>query len=310
LGLIDKRIYLVLILVVTAWGLNIVMIKFLTQYLHPLMVSAIRMPLAGIVLLPFVWNKNGLYKPTVRQWIFIFFIGLTSIFFHQAFLAYGLESTSATTTSLILGLNPLMTALLASLFVGEKLTAKLMIGVVLGLAGVVMVVTHQADGVPGISGWGDFIIFLSMLAYVAGTLLIKKISGEVPTLIITAYSTIIGAALLNGAAWLSLGSGAYAGLPKAGIIWLVILLSAWGASTLGTLGWNSGVKVLGAGKTAMFLNGMPFASMVGAVLFIGERVYWIHFAAFALTAAGIYLGTVKHRGAVLAPKPDKPGMPA
>ena len=77
----EKTIYFVLALVVISWGLNIVMVKYLTQFISPMFVAAIRMPLAGIVLLPFVFKKYGFYKPNAKQWGLLFLIGLTSIFF-------------------------------------------------------------------------------------------------------------------------------------------------------------------------------------------------------------------------------------
>ena len=43
-------------------------------------------------------------------------------------------------------------------------------------------------------------------------------------------------------------------------------------ASLGTHGWNYGIKVLGAGRTAMFLNGMPFSNMFGGFIFLGENI--------------------------------------
>ncbi len=298
----DKRMYIILSAVVAIWGLNVVMVKYLTQHMDPLIVSAVRMPLAGVVLLPFVWKQYGLYKPDRRQWLFLCLVGFTSIFGHQLLLSYGVRLTSATNSSLILGLNPLTTALLAGMFLGEKLTLRLLAGVCLGLAGVVMAVAADHPGTPfALSGAGDLVMFLAMLAYVLGGLFVRKISGDVPTLVITAYSTMLGAAMLNAAAVVAGGPSAYAHLPADITVWAVMLLSAWGASALGSLGFNAGIKALGAGRTAMFLNGMPFASMAGAVLFLGEKVHWVHVAAFILTTAGIVLGTAKRGDKPVAP---------
>jgi drug/metabolite transporter (DMT)-like permease len=294
----EKFIYAILAMVVISWGLNIVMVKYLTQSLSPLLVAAVRMPLAGIVLLPFVWKMHGFYKPTARQWGLLVLVGLTSIFFHQLFLAYGVVTTTATNASLILGLNPLTTALLAALFVGEKFTFRLAVGILLGLSGVVLVIfTKSADSTVDLSGWGDLIMLLAMLAYVVGGLFIKKISATpIPTLVVTAYSTVIGGVFLNLGTVVYLGPSSYQQIHLTGTAWIVMLLSAWVASSLGTLGWNYGIKLLGANRTAMFLNGMPFASIVGGIIFLNEKIGWIHIVAFMLTTLGIVIATVKTRG--------------
>lgn len=139
-------------------------------------------------------------------------------------------------------------------------------------------------------------MFLSMLAYVIGGLFIKKVSAtSMPTLVVTAYSTLIGGVLLNLGTVAILGPSSYDQIHLSAVAWVVLLMSAWGASSLGTLGWNHGIKFLGANKTAMFLNGLPFASIVGGIIFLDEKIGWIHVIAFALTTVGIIIGTLKKR---------------
>ncbi|NOU84342.1 EamA family transporter [Paenibacillus sp. LMG 31460] len=298
----EKTIYFILALVVISWGLNIVMVKYLTQFISPMLVAAIRIPLAGIVLLPFAFKKYGFYKPNAKQWGLLFLIGLTSIFFHQLFLAYGVVTTTATNASLILGLNPLSTALLASIFIGEKFSMRLGVGILFGFSGVVLVVTSKsADSSVGLSGWGDVIMLLSMLAYVVGALFIKKLSAtSMPTLVVTTYSTLIGGVMLNLGTVTFFGPSSYAQIHLPAMAWAVMFMSAWVASSLGTLGWNHGIKFLGANKTAMFLNGLPFASMVGGIIFLDEKIGWIHVVAFILTTVGIVIGTLKKRDSRLS----------
>ncbi len=297
MGTANRWIYSILAFVVISWGLNIVMVKFLTEFSPPFLVAAVRMPLAGLALLPFVISKYGWYKPTAKQWVLLVLIGLTSIFMHQLFLASGVAMTTATNASLILGLNPLTTALLAAIFVGEKMSLRLLLGILAGFSGVVIVVlSNSAGSSVEVSGWGDLIMLLSMLGYVVGGLLIKTIaSTNIPTLVTTAYSTLIGGIFLNVGAFVKYGPTAYQEVHFSGMGWVVMLLSAWVASSLGTLGWNHGIKLLGANKTSMFINGMPFASMIGAVLFLGEQIHWIHMLAFVLTTLGIVIGTYSPR---------------
>jgi len=301
---VEKTIYIILALVVISWGLNVVMVKYLTLHMSPMLVAAIRMPLAGIVLLLFVWKKYGFYKPSGKQWKLLFFTGLISICLHQLLLGYGVVTTTATNASLILALNPLTTALLASIFVGEKFNRNLGFGILLGFSGVVLVVVSKSpDNAIGLSGWGDGIMFLSMLAYVIGGLLIKKLlETTIPTLVVTAYSTVIGGILLNLGTLAYFGPSAYGQIHFSVTAWFVLFLSAWGASSLGTLGWNHGIKHLGANRTAMFLNGMPFSGMVGGVIFLDEKIASIQVIALILTSMGIVIGNVKPRDSGLASK--------
>lgn len=294
---VERTIYLILTLVVISWGLNVVMVKYLTLNMSPMLVAAIRMPLAGCLLLLFVWKKCGFYKPDGKQWGLLFYIGLTSICLHQLLLGYGVVATTAANASLILALNPLTTALLASIFVGEKFNKNLGFGILLGFSGVVLVVVSKApDSSIGLSGWGDAIMLLAMLLYVIGGLLIKKLlETTIPTLVVTAYSTMIGGILLNLGTLAFFGPSAYGQIHFSPTAWIVVFISAWGASSLGTLGWNHGIKHLGANRTAMFLNGIPFAGMIGGVIYLDEKIAWIHITALLLTSLGIVIGTFKQR---------------
>jgi drug/metabolite transporter (DMT)-like permease len=288
-------IYFILIGVVITWGLNVVMLKYLTEFISPMLVAAIRMPLAGISLLIFAWAKYGFYRPTAKQWLLLFYIAVTSIFVHQILMAYGVVSTSATNASLILGLNPLITALLAALFMNEKLHWRLGVGAILGFSGVVLaVLSKSADNSIALSGWGDAVMVLSMLGYVVGGLFVKQIiSTSIPILVVTAYSTMLGGVLINIGAIFVIGPSGYGLSNLSATAWGVMFISAWGASALGTIGWNYGIKALGAGRTAIFLNGLPFASMIGGALILGERVRWVHLLAFIFTVLGIIIGTRK-----------------
>jgi drug/metabolite transporter (DMT)-like permease len=293
----EKIIYCILAVVVITWGLNVVMVKYLTEFISPMLVVAIRMPLAGIFLLLIAWMKYGLYRPTAKQWLLLIYVALTSIFIHQIFMAYGVVTTSATNASLILGLNPLITAILASLLTNEKLHWKLGIGAILGFSGVVLAVTSKSvDNSIAVSGWGDAIMVVSMLGFVVGGLLVKQvIATDIPILVVTAYSTMLGGIMINIGAIFVIGPSGYEELHLSATAWGVMFMSAWGASSIGTIGWNYGIKALGAGRTALFLNGMPFASMIGGALVLSERIRWIHLAAFVLTVLGIIIGTRKRR---------------
>ncbi|MEX2460721.1 MAG: DMT family transporter [Paenibacillaceae bacterium] len=292
----EKMIYLMLAGVVIIWGLNVVMVKYLTEFISPMLVGAIRMLLAGGSLLIMAWMKYGFYRPTAKQWLLLIYIGATSIFVHQIFMAYGVVSTSATNASLILGLNPLITALLAAaLFITEKLHWKLVVGAILGFSGVVIaVVAKSGDTSLAISGWGDVIMVFSMLAFAVGGLLVKQIiATDIPILVVTAYSTMLGGIFINIGALFVIGPSGYGEFHLSATAWGVMFFSVWGSSTIGAIGWNYGINALGAARTAMFLNGMPFASMVGGALFLGEHIRFIHLIAFILTVLGIIIGTRK-----------------
>lgn len=135
-------------------------------------------------------------------------------------------------------------------------------------------------------------MFFSMLMYVAGGLLIRKLAVRgVPVLLITALSQMFGVVFLWCAALAVQPASFYFGLKVTPFQWLVILASALLSTAIGSLGWNYGIRQLGASRTAVFLNGMPLASLLFAALFLGERLQLVHLLALLMIVAGVYLGS-------------------
>jgi drug/metabolite transporter (DMT)-like permease len=286
----DGLLFLMLAVVVTFWGLNVVMVKYLTA-LPPLYVSSMRMTLAALCFLPImVIYRKHLKLPKV-DWLLLAGVGATSIALHQITMAIGVQYTTAGNGSLILGLNPLATALLAMLFLGEGMTWRKALGIGVGFSGVLIVVLSQQGGVQ-MNGMGDAIMFFSMLMYVAGGLLIRKlVIRGVPVLLITALAQVFGMVFLWSAAMINQPISYYMDIQVSGTQWMVILVSAVFSSALGTLGWNYGIRQLGASRTAVFLNGMPLASLVFAAIFLGEKLQLVHLLALVMIVLGVYLGS-------------------
>ncbi|MEX2103843.1 MAG: DMT family transporter, partial [Bacilli bacterium] len=252
--------------------------------------------------IPFVLFKYGMVKVTKKALLLICAVACSSIFLHQMTLAIGIQKTTAGNASLILGLNPLTTALLAFLFIGEQLNARKLLGIGLGFCGVIVVVYTQSVQHVNLSGWGDFFIFIAMLMYVIGGLLIKKVSAYVPILVITAYSHAIASLFLWSASFVELSIHPIVWtMPSTVWIWIVMFFSGWVATGICTLLWNIGIKEIGASQTAMFLNGLPLASLATAAIFLHEKIELVHIIAFLCVFAGIYLGTVS-RGPLRSPK--------
>lgn len=286
----ERWVFLMLAGVVILWGLNVVMVKYLTTF-PPIYVAAIRMTIAGICLSPIIWKYRKGLKFRKVDWLLLAGVGASSIALHQVTLATGVQYTTAGNASLILGLNPLATALLAMLLLGEAMSWQKAIGIAVGFSGVLVVVISQHGGIH-MNGWGDAIMFFSMLMYVTGGLFIRKlVLRGLPVLLITAMSQMFGVVLLWCAALVVHPASFYVELEVTPFQWLVIWVSGGLSTALGTIGWNFGIRQLGASRTAVFLNGMPMASLLFAALFLGERLQLVHLLALIMIVGGVYLGS-------------------
>jgi drug/metabolite transporter (DMT)-like permease len=295
------------------WGLNVVMIKFLIGHFPPITLAAVRIGAATLLLTAILlWNRemiSGARQIPRRSWIYIVGAGITGIFLHQMTLGIGLQTANASTSSLILGLNPLVTGILAYLLFREPLTWSRLAGVVFGFVGVFTVVMADSLAESSVSirfGKGEWFVILAMLAYVVSGLFIKKAAEKVPVTVVTGYMHIVGSVLLIAASLFETQSHGAPNWPSDWFVWAVLLFSGWVATALCGIWWNNGIRKIGAGRTAMFLNGMPVSSLVFAVVLLDERLNWIHLAGFGLVILGIWLGTMNKKIVTICVQPPVP----
>jgi drug/metabolite transporter (DMT)-like permease len=131
---------------VTIWGSGFVVTRVALSYAAPFTYIGVRYAIAFAVAL-LAFGLRAAWPRTRRVWGHVAIAGLLS---HAGYLGgshyaqrWGL---SAGVTALILALQPMLTALIMSRWLHERLSALQMLGVAVGLGGVALVVGHRVDG--------------------------------------------------------------------------------------------------------------------------------------------------------------------
>lgn len=282
--------YALLVLVMFVWGLNVVAVKFLVEHFPPVAMQSIRIFIAGVVTITVLYFLHDLRKMTKKEWLYTFLAALLGQAAHHACLAIGLVETTSSNAALILGLIPLTTAILASIFLNEKLTTLRIIGIGLGFVGVAIVVLQNNNGLGTISR-GDLIVFTSMLSQAFSFILINKVTTTLSSRQMTAIMLLIGSMVLLGMSFLFEPQSVTQMTQGTPLVWSVLILSAVLATGLGHLLFNEAIHQIGAEQTAIFNNLIPFFTLVGAFLFLGESILLAQVVGFILIVSGVFLGT-------------------
>ncbi|HEY9063864.1 MAG TPA: DMT family transporter [Burkholderiaceae bacterium] len=131
---------------VVIWGAGYVASRAALQYAAPFTYIGVRYAIGAVLAFTLALALRARWPASPAQWGHIAVAGLLS---HAGYLSgshyaqyWGL---SAGVTALILALQPLVTALIAVRWLGERLTRIQAVGVVVGLAGVALVVAHKFD---------------------------------------------------------------------------------------------------------------------------------------------------------------------
>ena len=254
----------------------------------PLILLAARFSLAGILILGITALRGEAWSSlTWRDAAIFAILGVANNALYLGLGYTGLQTVSAGIGGLIVSANPVFTAVLAAAFLGETLTWRKVMGLMLGIAGVGFIVWHRMS--VGTDDWHGILFTLASLAsIVAGTILFKVLSPR--------GSLWVGNGVQNLSAGIVLLPFAFTLADVGDIVPSARLLGAFaflvlGGSILAYLLWFHLLKVCGATAASAYHFLMPPLGMLFAFLVLGEHVEFRDLLGIIPVALGIYLVT-------------------
>jgi drug/metabolite transporter (DMT)-like permease len=253
----------------------------------PLILLAGRFSLAGILILGASAFRRGGLQLSWREAAIFAILGVANNALYLGLGYTGLKSVSAGLGGLIVSANPVFTTALAALFLGEVLTWRKVVGLLLGIAGVAFIVWHRMS-VGTDSLHGILFTLASLASIVAGTILFKLFAPK--------GSLWIGNGIQNLAAGIVLTPIAFTFADIGEIVPSVRLVLAFsflvlGGSILAYFLWFHLLKVCGATAASAYHFLMPPLGMLFAWLVLDEHVAFRDLLGIVPVALGIYLVT-------------------
>lgn len=272
------------------WAGAFVAGRLAVRELTPEYLAALRFLLACAFLVPLMIVREG--KQAALSWRLVpalLFLGFTGIFLYNVLLFHGLETVPAIDSSLIVAINPALTYLAAAVLLGEPFGLRHLAGILLSLIGVGTVITggRWEALLTFRPAAGHLFLFGAVLAWVAYSLAGKRVMHSLSPLTSTTYACLMGTALLVPFALLRgpvPGLGSLSTTTWLAVIWLALL-----ASGVGFVFYYTGIRRLGAGQAAMFINSVPVLVFVQSVLFFREDFTLVHAVGAVLVLGGIAL---------------------
>src|SRR4051812_7577760 len=143
----------------------------------PLILLAARFSLAGILILGISSLRREQWNLSWRDAAVFAVLGVANNALYLGLGYTGLKTVSAGLGGLIVSANPVFTAMLAALFLGEALTWRKAAGLLLGIAGVAFIVWHRMS-VGSDHPEGILFTLASLASIVAGTILFKVLAPK------------------------------------------------------------------------------------------------------------------------------------
>ncbi len=271
-------------LFVVLWSTGFIGARLGLPHVEPLTFLLIRYVAVLVLMTLVAWATRAPWPQTRSDWWHMGVAGLLihGIYLGGVFIAIGM-GLPAGVASLIVGLQPLLTAVGAGWLLGELVLKRQWLGLLLGLAGVTLVVAGKLG-----TGFGAIAlvpVLVALLGITCGTLYQKRFckpldwrTGSVAQFIPTAILTLVAAALTEHFRVQWSGELVFA------LGWLVLVLSVGAVSLLNWL-----IRQSSAVNVASLFYLVPPCTALFAWFLFGEAFTGLAMVGMGMTVAGVYL---------------------
>ena len=294
--------YLPILLVMVFWGSMGVPSTYAVAELSPLWVLCLRSGIAVMVLFPAALRRNRGLRPAPGEGGLLAVLSLVGVVGCNYLYYYAVQNTALANVAILYALGPIITTVLAGIFLKETVRQGRCLGIVLAFAGVAALITNgDISAVFSIHfNRGDLAELGSASCLAAYTILSRRLKKTPPECAVFWLMLIAFAATLPMALVLEGGPGPHISIRGIlSLLYLGVLCSG-----LGYLLQQCSIRQIGASASAAFLNGISPITIRTAALILGEHVTFNQVLCMAVVFSGLYLNASnqnlfykKHRAA-------------
>jgi drug/metabolite transporter (DMT)-like permease len=283
------------ILATLIWSGNFIIARGVIKTIPPITLGFYRWLLATIIILPFAWKYFVAEISFVKERFWFFFLAaVTGVSMFNTFVYVAGHYSSAINIA-ILGTcsSPIMSVILARIFLKERIPPLRIAGIVVSIIGILLLLS-KGDPRNLLSfrfTKGDWWILAAALSFaIYNTTVRKKPQAMNPVNFLFTVFLIGTIVLFPFYLWELNKEGGIA--INATNIEVIIYLGL-GTSVICFFIWNKAITILGTGRTALFGNLIPIFSSLEAVLFLNEKITSIHIISFLIVVAGLIIANLK-----------------
>jgi drug/metabolite transporter (DMT)-like permease len=273
-------------------GAGIVASRFVVAQVPPLTLALLRYALGFACLLPFAMaGLRGLRaRPTSRDLLAMAALGIGQFGILIALLNWGLQRVAAGPAALVFSLFPLLTLLLAAALGRERITAQVLAGVLLSIAGVALALLPklQDSGTRDSGWWGELVVFGSACVGALCSVLYRPYLQRYPTVPVSAFAMLASVLFLAIAALAEAWPARVTALSSTA--WAVVVFIGV-SSAVGYFCWLHALKHESPTRVSVFLALNPVTAALLARGVLAEPLPPQLLAALVLIALGLGLAT-------------------
>lgn len=286
-------VYFAVIGAMLCWSMTFIWYKEALEFLKPATLVAARLVVSLVLLYPFLLVTGKFNKPEKSDIKFFFLLALFQPFLYFLGESSGMQYVTPTIGAVVISMIPLFVPIADRFFYGKKLPARNIIGIVISVAGVLIVVWHKDSNLAG-SVAGFLWLGLAVFSAVFYAVIVFKLSAKYNALTITTVQNSIG--LIYFVPVILIFEMKYlAGIElNAELILPVVELGIFG-STLAFLFFTYAIKHLGISRANVFPNLIPVFTAILAFFLYGESLTTQKIFGIIIVISGLMTAQIKRR---------------
>lgn len=291
----QRQAYILLMLTALFWGGNAVAGKLAVGHISPMVLTSARWLLMCLAMLAIGWPRLKADWQAVRNnWLLLSALGFVGFTLFTIALYVALIYTTAINVSIEQAGMPMLIFLLNFLFFRAKASWIQIVGLILSIAGVVLVACHgePARLLTLDFNIGDAIMLVGVIVYAGYTVALRyKPAIHWKSLMIV----LSGSAFVTSLPFLFAENALGATFVPDTQGWLVLAYVLAFPSILAQIFYVRGVELIGANRAGLFINMVPIFGTLLSILLLNERFQLYHALALALVFGGIWLAEANAR---------------
>src|ERR671915_2134638 len=255
-----------------AWGMNFAFVKYVLDQLGVgafMFLRFLVLPLLGLALLVVVFRHRVAHtwpkRADLPRFLLCAFVGHV---LHISAVMYGMNLSTAFSSSLVLTCQPLFTLAILAWLGAERLRRQQIVGTLVAFAGIVLFLADKFATGFSRAGLGDLTLLVAGASFSAYTVLSRPLADRYGPLIVLSYTLLFSMPVMLAFTYPFFGDLKLAAFGPA--VWAALFWALVVCSFIGWLSWTWVNSVRGVARSAPFMYLMPPVAGVMAWLTLGE----------------------------------------
>ncbi len=276
-----------LVTMLLIWSCNYIVGKITLRHIDPFTLVSFRFPVAAVVALSVYFSRSNRARLRPRDlWTFIY-LGFFGILINQGCFTIGLNFTTSEHSAIIVSLAPLVVLFCAWMLKLESLTAGKAFGMLISIAGALLLEIHHGASGRAPTLLGDAITLCGVMGFATYTVLGKRVAADYDAISMTAFNIAVATILISPltvrqALRLDWGSVGWAGWT--GMLYMAIL-----SSTAAYMMFYWILRYMDASRVVVLNYCQPVIVVLLSIPILGEHPTRSFVVGSALVLLGVYM---------------------